>query len=337
MKNFLIGGLICLVATSYAQSPMDTMYVHYTINHPVLKKIDIHVTKDKQKRKKPLIVYLDGSGNFPIFFKNKDGRYSSSVPLRARKYASEYHVAMISKPSVPFSDSIRYSENGRRYYPETQDFYERYSLDWRAQAASEAINFLIKTLPIDTDKIIVMGYSEGSQVAPAVAVLNKKVTHVVCMVGNSLNHLYDFLLDARVQAERNQLTAIESQQLVDSLYREYEKIYADPLSTSKFWYGSTYLKWSSFSKVTPLENMLKLSIPILYIGGGKDRNQTVIDMDYAKLEFMRKGKTNLTYKVYPESNHFFMESYEENGQQQWKDRVDEVHTFALEWVKSHPK
>jgi pimeloyl-ACP methyl ester carboxylesterase len=328
--------LICLISFYgvSAQSPMDTMYTHYTIDHPVLKKIEIHITKDKSNKKKPLILYLDGSGNFPLFSKTKQG-YSSSVPLRARKYGKDYYVAMISKPGVPFSDSMRQEPNGRRYYPETIDFTSRYSLDWRSQAASEAIDLLVKKLPIDTDQIIVMGYSEGSQVAPAVAVLNKKVTHVVCMVGNALNHLYDFLLEARLKVERNQLTPEQGQQLADSLYTVYENIYSDPLSTTKTWYGFTYLKWSSFSKTTPLENMLKLDIPILYIAGGKDYNQTILDMDYAKLEFLRKGKKNLTYKVYPYSTHFFQEQQEIDGQIKNSDRIDEVHQFALEWVKKN--
>lgn len=325
----------CIISSlpAFAQSPMDTLFVHYTIHHPTLKDIDIHVTKDKSGKKKPLIVYLDGSGNFPIFSKTRDGRYSSSVPIRTRKYSKDYYIALISKPGVPFSDSIRIAPDGRRYYPETEDFYARYSLDWRTRAASEAIDLLIKKLPIDTDQVIVMGYSEGSQVAPAVAVLNKKVTHVVCMVGNSLNHLFDFLLDARLKAERNELSPAESQELVDSLYAQYEQIYRDPQSITKFWYGSTYLKWSSFSSVTPLENMLKLNIPILYVAAGKDHNQTILGMDYTKLEFLRKGKVNLTYKVYPQSNHFFQERYEADGRVKEADRIDEVHQAAIDWIK----
>lgn len=324
--------LIALLGVSgvYAQSPFDTLFNHYTIQHPVLKAVDVHVTKDRAGKKKPLIIYLDGSGNFPIYSVNKSGQYSSSVPLRIRKYQKEYYIALISKPGVPFTDSIQVDPSGRRYYPETEDYYTRYSFDWRVQAASEAIELLIKKLPIDTDRIIVMGYSEGSQIAPAVAVTNKNVTHVVCMVGNALNHLYDFLLDARMSVTRGERSPEEAQVVVDSLYRVYEKISREPLRTDKFWYGSTYLKWSSFSKTTPLENMLKLNIPILYIGAGSDRNQNVMDMDYAKLEFLRKGKTNLTYKVYPYSDHFFQERDSEGRN---KDRIDEVHQLALEWIK----
>ena len=179
-----------------------------------------------------------------------------------------------------------------------------------------------------------MGYSEGSQVAPAVAVLNKKVTHIICIVGNALNQLYDFMISTRLDADRGKITAEDGQRIIDSLYNDYAKIYAQPNATNQKWYGATYLKWSSFSKTTPLENILQLNIPILYVAGGKDNNQTIIDMDYARLEFLRKGKTNLTYKVYPNSNHYFQETAIKDGQPVNVDRSDEVHDFALNWAKA---
>ena len=82
--------------------------------------------------------------------------------------------------------------------------------------------------------------------------------------------------------------------------------------------------------------MLKLTIPILYIAGGKDNNQTILNMDYAKLEFLRKGKNNLTYKVYPNCNHYFQESFTTDvGKNIKTDKIDEVHQFALEWTKAN--
>lgn len=158
---------------------------------------------------------------------------------------------------------------------------------------------------------------------------------VVSIVGNAQNQLYDFIINARVDVDRNKFTTEQGQQIVDSLYNVYAKIYADPLSNEKKWYGSTYLKWSSFSKETPLENMLKLNIPILYIAGGKDNNQTIIDMDYAKLKFLRKGKKNLTYKVYPNGNHWFQGTITKDGKEARIDRGDEVHAFALQWVQEN--
>jgi pimeloyl-ACP methyl ester carboxylesterase len=334
LKRIIFFTFILKLTTSVAQGPKDTLFIHYTLSHPRLKTINIHVTKNYDNRKKPMIVYLDGSGNFPIYYKTKSGRYSTSIPLDVKRYAREYFIVLISKPETPFSDSLQYSASGRAYYPEKESFHTLYSLDWRRDAASEAINFLVKQLPVDQNKIIVMGYSEGAQVAPAVAVKNPKVTQVVSFVGNALNQLYDFLIITRLDVERNNITPTEGQRIVDSLYTAFDKIYQDPLSTSKFWYGSTHLKWSSFSTSTPLENMLKLNIPILYIAAGKDNNQTIIDMDYARLEFLRRGKKNLSYKVYPNSNHFFQEEVVEEGVSKKIDRIDEVHQFAIDWLNT---
>ena len=332
----LLSILLLLAAPllALAQPATNELFQHYTLSRPRLQRFDIHVTQSTSKAKRPLLVYLDGSGNFPLYYKTKSGRTNSSVPLNIPQYAKDYYVVVISKPGIPFQDSVRYSSSGRRYYPENDTFTQLYSLDWRAETASATIDYLIKKLPIDTRKVIVMGYSEGAQVAPRVAVLNKKVTHVVCMVGNALNQLYDFMLAARLQAEQQQISPAESQRIVDSLYTEYAKLYQSPKAVNQTWYGSTYLKWSSFSRTTPLENMLKLSIPILYIAGGRDNNQTILSMDYAKLEFLRQGKTNLTYRVYPDCNHYFQEETTVKGASVKTDRIDEVHQFAIEWTNT---
>ena len=339
---FMMQLVVCLLLLTtpllvLGQNVTNELFRHYTLNRPRLKSFDIHVTKSDSKMKRPLLVYLDGSGNFPLYYKTKSGRTNSSVPLNIRQYAKDYYVVVISKPDTPFKDSLRYSSSGRGYYPENDAFTQLYSLDWRAETASETIDYLVKKLPIDTRKVIVMGYSEGSQVAPRVAVLNKKVTHVVCLVGNALNQLYDFILAARLQAEQKQVSPTESQRIVDSLYTEYAALYRSPKAVNQTWYGATYLKWSSFSRTTPLENMLKLSIPILYIAGGRDNNQTIMSMDYAKLEFLRQGKPNLTYRVYPDCNHYFQEEKMVDGTMKKTDRIDEVHQFAADWANTVKK
>ncbi|PIF45868.1 bile acid acyltransferase/acyl-CoA thioester hydrolase-like protein [Chryseobacterium sp. 52] len=332
MKYIYLLLSIILSGPAFSQTEL---FKHYTLNDSKLKSFQIHLITSDSTATKPLLVYLDGSGNFPIYFKAKSGKYSTSVPIDLKKYSKDYHIVLISKPSTPFKDSLQTNASGKRFYPTNESYTALYSLDWRAETASKAINFLIKKIPVNKKKIVVMGYSEGSQVAPRVAVLNKKVTNVVCIVGNALNHFYDFLINTRLDVEQNRISPMEGQKIIDSLYNEYEKIYADPLSTKKTWYGETYLKWSSFTKTTPLENMLKLNIPILYIAGGKDNNQTIIGMDYAKLEFIRQGKKNLTYKVYPNSNHYFQEEETKDGKIVNVDRIDEVHQFAIDWLNGN--
>ncbi|ANF52536.1 hypothetical protein A0O34_19325 [Chryseobacterium glaciei] len=331
---------IYLFLTLFFSSPVFSqtdLFKHYILNDSKLKSFQIHLITSDSTAVKPLLVYLDGSGNFPIYYQTKSGKYSTSIAMDLKKYSKDYHIVLISKPDVPFKDSLQTSASGRRFYPTSGKYTSLYSLDWRAETASKAINFLVKKIPVNKKKIIVIGYSEGSQVAPKVAVLNKKVTDVVCIVGNALSQFFDFIIETRLDVVKNKISADEGQKIVDSLYSDYEKIYADPLSTKKTWYGETYLKWSSFTKTTPLENMLKLKIPILYIAGGKDNNQTIIGMDYAKLEFLRQGKKNLTYKVYPNSNHYFQDEEIKDGKTVTVDRIDEVHQFAIDWVNKNSK
>ena len=297
-----------------------------------LGEINYHVYKNKINDRKPLIIYLQGSTNFPLYYINPDGRYSSSITLNVDSMSNNYHIILISKPNTPLVDSIKIAPSGRKQYPMKEGYSEKYSLDWRANSADKVINDALKKMKIDTSTIIVWGHSEGSQVAPAIAIKNKKVTHVISMMGNSLNHLYDFILNERVSALNGEKSNEEAQAIIDSLYIEFEKIYKDPKSTTKEWFGETYYKWSSFTLNSPIENMLMLDIPILYVAGGEDRH-SILNMDYAKLEFLRKGKSNLTYKVYPNCDHFFMETKtDESGKKEWIDHLDEVNGFALKWV-----
>lgn len=297
-----------------------------------LGQIAYHMFKHKMDAHKPLIVYLQGSKNFPLYWPNARGSYSTSTTLDFAAISKDYHIVLISKPDIPFVDSLQITSSGRKYYPVTDAYRERYSLDWRVNAADKVIQNVLTKLKVDRSRIIVWGHSEGAQVAPAVAVMNDNVTHVVAMMGNSLNHLYDFILQERVAAMKGHISHEKAQANIDSLYAEYEKIYSDPASTTQTWYGETYYKWSSFTLQTPLENMLKLDIPILYVAGGKD-HQSILNMDYAKLEFLRKGKANLTYKVFPNCDHFFMESRtDSSGKAEWIDHLNEVNDFALEWL-----
>ena len=338
MKNticFIV--LVCVLSkTVYGQHERITdKWQTESIDGGNMGEIKYHVYKNKINDRKPLIIYLQGSTNFPLYYLNPNGRYSSGITLNVSTMSDAYHIVLISKPNTPLVDSIEITPSGRKQYPMKEGYHEKYSLYWRANSADKVIEEVLKKFNVDGSTVIVWGHSEGSQVAPAVAVKNKNVTHVVASMGNALNHLYDFILMERVSAFNGEKSNEEAQANIDSLYAEYEKIYNDPKSTTKKWYGETYHKWSSFSLTSPLENMLKLDIPILYIAGGEDRH-SILNMDYAKLEFLRKGKNNLTYKVFPNYDHFFMETKtDQSGKKQWIDHLDEVNKFALEWVRKH--
>ena len=325
---------LCNVTYSQHEQVTDN-WETYQIDDEKLGTIRYHVAKHKINSAKPLLIYLQGSGNLPLFWKSPKGWYSNGITLDFNAMSNDYHIVLISKPNTPLVDTVRITPSGRKEYPWNEEYIEKYSLDWRVESADLVIEDALKKLNTTNSKLIVWGHSEGSQVAPAVAAKNKKVTHVIAMMGNALNHLYDFILMERLAALTGEQSNDEAQSNIDSLFNEFAKIYQDPKATDKEWFGESYYKWSSFTLKAPIENMLSLDIPILYVAGGNDRH-SIMNMDYAKLEFLRQGKDNLTYKVFPNCDHFFLETKTDaTGKKEWIDHLGEVNAFALDWVGKH--
>ena len=333
ISKFLLGVFVLIVSiASNAQYPMSERWDHHKLTDSTLGDIHFHLYSKPSNEDKPLLVYLDGSGNYPLFYYNKDGNLGTTMTLDFDEFGKDFHIVTISKPGIPFEENLIYDEQGRSYFPMNETYLRKYSLDWRVKSCSLVIDFLVRKLNV-SDKVIIMGHSEGGQVAPAVAVENERVTHLICMMNNGLNHFLDFIMNERLRAKNGEISTYQAQINVDSLFAQYESMQSNAKEINRYWYGETYLKWSSYTRTSPLESMKKLDIPILYIGGGNDSNQPIFGMDYVRLEFIRLKKDNLTYKVFPYLDHYFQEEkVSQTGEVTFEDHIKEVHRFALSWV-----
>lgn len=332
-KQTLIFFLIVLANFCYGQTDFKDQFKIFSVENKKLGKVEFCTFKSTIDTKKPLMIFIHGSGNLPTFhFIKSSNSYNWSGFSEIRKYKDKYHVILVSKPDIPLFDTVR-GENGNFSYPISNHYKEKFSLEWRAEAASFVIDQAIKRLPVEKSKIVVIGHSQGGQVAPKVAVMNKKVTHVVLLNSNSLNHLYDFVLQERLLAFKGEQSFDKTQQNIDSLFADYKRIFSDPENKTKMWYDETYFRWASFSDETPLENMLKLNIPIYVIAGGKDLwSSFIMNTDYVEIEFLRHRKTNLTYKVYPNANHFLQDEIDENGKTKYIDLKPTVFNEIEQWI-----
>jgi predicted esterase len=334
VRQILFLAFVCLLNTSFGQTDLKKEMKIFSFDSPKYGKIEFCTFISTIEKKKPLLIFIHGSGNEPTFSYHKDLKtYNWAAFMETAKYKDKFHVIFVNKPSVPLFDTVQKDPvNFKTSYPVSKEFTEKFSLEWRAETASLIIEKAIKTLPVDISKIIVIGHSQGGQVAPKVAVINKKVTHCVMMNCNTLNHLYDFVMQERLAAFKGEQAFEETQKNIDSLYADYKRIFKEPNSKTKYFDEETYYRWASFSDETPLENMLKLKIPIYLVTGGKDiLGSFVMNTDYAEIEFLRYGKTNLTYKVYPNANHFLQDEIIENGKTRFINRKPEIFANIVEW------
>lgn len=336
MKKFILFLFVLTITqNSHTQSmtSKDLGFKKYSFTDEKLGTVDYYVTLHNIQKEKPLFVFIQGSTPLPLYslIQKPDGssQISTSITIDPQKLSEKYHVAILSKPGVPFIDSLKAtsSRDFRKKYKTPKAYEEKLSLEWRVDATSKAINLLLEELPVLDKKVYVMGYSEGGQVVPKLALMNKNIHKIANIVGGGLNQFYDLILENRIKAQMGKISSAKAQQNIDSLYLIFEDIYKNPLSTKKKFWGDTYLRWSSFCSDSQLEDMTKLDIPILMITAGKDTNAPILGLDYVKLEFLRLGKTNLTYKVFPNCDHYFYDVVEN------KDRLDEVVDEIIKWFE----
>jgi hypothetical protein len=134
-----------------------------------------------------------------------------------------------------------------------------------------------------------------------------------------------------VLAAKGEITHLEAQRRIDSLMKQFADIYQHPQATDKEWEGHAYRRWASYTKDIPLESLVKLHIPIFMAVGTTDNNSPVYGLDYVPLEFMRLGKRNLTFKVYP-SDHFFNETKRIDGKEEVISHKSAMIQDLLQWL-----
>ena len=326
--------LILVVANCLAQTitPKALGFEEHKLIDEKIGEVNYYLSTDTTSTKKPLLVYLDGSGAYPLFQKINAG-IGSTVVIDFQNLRNKYKILLISKPGVPFVDSVQSDENGFPIYKEPIEYRKNLSLDWRVNSVNLIINKLIEEYSIDTSEIVILGFSEGAQVGPRLAKENKHITHLLLFGGNGLNQLFDPIINARMKATRGQISETDSQKEIDSLFTEYKNIYRDKKSTDKEWWGHSYKRWASFTETDPYKYLLELEIPIYIANGSLDEN-SVLSADYIQLEFIKNGKENLTYITYPNCDHQFNEIIIENGQFiEAKPKLDIVMTSAFNWLQ----
>jgi len=146
---------------------------------------------------------------------------------------------------------------------------------------------------------------------------------------------YVTIINTRIDEATGKITHQAAQANIDSLFAIYEKIYRNPLNTEKWYSGHPYKRWGSFCSDIPLDHLVKLDIPILFLNGSTDRNTPILEADYVKLEFLRLGKTNLTYRVLPGVDHSFYEVVMENGREKGISHRAEAFKMIIDWIDSN--
>lgn len=288
--------------------------------------IKYHIYSQKEINDKTnILLFIQGSAAIPMFdIKEKESvSVVSTIPFDLNKIPKDYAFILVSKKCVPFA-TINKTYNPPKCY------YENESLKYRTWQYDNVINHISKKLIKNPNKIVALGHSEGSDVVAKLGTVNKKITHIGFWSGSGNTQYNDFALFIRKDASEGKIDEATLIKKLDSLYVQIEDIEKNPSSIDKFWLDNTYKRWHEFSE-PPVENLLKINIPIFLAIGTKDQAVPIESSLIIKTEFIRHHKDNLTFRIYPNLDHGF-ETVPNNKNEESKDMWMDIFSEFMEWT-----
>jgi pimeloyl-ACP methyl ester carboxylesterase len=145
--------------------------------------------------------------------------------------------------------------------------------------------------------VVLVGASEGGDVAAAVAAAEPRITHVVlvgCGGGWSQAQELRHELD-----QRGSVLGLGSLAALEDRFRAIR----EAPDSVELWAGHPYCRWSSFLWAPPLDDLVRVNVPILLIHGDADRAVPVESARALVGAFWARGKRNLTYREHAGLDH----------------------------------
>jgi len=157
----------------------------------------------------------------------------------------------------------------------------------------EFISFQLKKSHKKLKAVVLVGVSEGGNVALAVARKLPAITHIMIIGSGG----YTMRESLKVLKKKGDIPFLVN---IDKGLQDIKKY---PYRLDKMWFGNPYRWWSDILDYNPMQNYLRLNIPILLAIGEKDSSTPVESVRYLEAEFKKAGKINLYVNVYPNANH----------------------------------
>jgi predicted esterase len=337
--------LIFHAGFSQGLTPEEWGLEAFKIEHETLGDIHYYVTKKGIDQEKPLLFLFSGTSGLPTMLVVKSGekslRLGTVPPDQLHSFSDDFHVVFMAKAGTPFCETVEVEEidpmkNLEEYRP-SDEYVQNAGMEWEMQASKLVIDDLLQRLTVDENIIVAMGISEGGLLVTRLASEDSRITHLVSVVSTGLNQFFSSIINRRMDAATGAMTHEEAQKEIESLFAIYKEIYADPESTDKWYYGHPYKRWGSFCHFIAVDHLVKLDIPILLVNGTADRSSPILHSDYIMLEFIRRGKTNLTYHVVPGMGHSMREVVIEGGKEKSISHRADVFNKIKDWILAHSR
>jgi dienelactone hydrolase len=175
--------------------------------------------------------------------------------------------------------------------------------------AMTAVALLRNTPKIAPTRIFVLGHSLGGTLIPRIGKLDEHLAGLIVMAGTT-RPLEDVILEqTEYLSSLNGAPSVETQKYLAEIQRQVAAVKSLALSAdtpaSTLLFGAPPSYWLDLRGYAPAELAKTLSQPLLILQGGRDYQATKADYEgWAK---SLADRPRVTFKLYPDLDHLFME------------------------------
>lgn len=260
----------------------------------------IRYTLSMPAHKAPLVLMIQGSGCVPNFMGVGTPQAKATIPGWKLIAAQGRHAVMtVDKPGQP--DAPQQGPFGAAIGC-GDGFIQHFSYDSWLATLKRALRHALSRPEVDARRVLVIGVSEGAQMAASLAHEFPEVRDVALVGGGGPTQLFDFAagIQAGGGSDDDKLKRLQE---LDASFRD---IAADPGSTSKFFMGHPYLRWSSFLKHSVAAEMAHSPARVYMANGMQDTSVPILaaEMLYAALRVQGR---DVTFRRVPRAGHGLVE------------------------------
>lgn len=261
----------------------------------------------------PAVVFVHGSGS-----SNMDEKVGKCTPFKdLAEGLAEFGIA-----------AVRYD---KRSFAHPFKLLKEKNITVKEETIEDAIlatELLKKDSRIDKENIFIIGHSMGGMLAPRIDAEGGNYKGLILMAG-SPRKLEEIMLDqneAVMRSGKGLLQWFVKTQVakISAMFEGMYELSDEEAKKKKVGNGTTLYYFKEMGEHSSPDYLLKLKKPVLIMQGEKDFQATP-EKDFAAYKELLKDKENVTFKVYANLNHLFVNSVYGNIMKAMKEYKLEQH------------
>lgn len=273
----------------------------------------------------PLVVYVHGSGAQSHFvsvagrMRGRNGHSTIADVVRGRA-----RLVIVEKPGVSLGDAPSDPGGAIEASPE---FRIEHTLDRWVEAVHAAVQASRGLSGVESERILVIGHSEGGIVAAKLAAKHDLITHVAVLAGGGPSQLYSLLTLARDGTFFGRISTDPGERVAYVL-EQWTLIQSDPDNVERLFFGHPYRRWSSFLSTSTMEQLLRTEAKMFVAQGTEDRAVAVESFEILRAELLARGK-DATFRRVTGADHNFVIDRDGERTDVWGDAMNELMSWFL--------